>query len=126
MGQDKRLRVKKSIMEEKVNFIEPLFVRAEAFGKTSYELYKLRAVDKTALVASTFISRGAAILFLSIFTVSANIGIALWLGDILGKNYYGFFCVAGFYGLLGVVIYFFMNDWIKNRVSNSIISQLLN
>jgi len=113
-------------MEEKINFIEPLFVRVEAFGKTSYELYKLKAIDKTALVLSTLVSRGGVILFLSMFIVIINIGIALWLGDLLGKNYYGFFCVAGFYALVATFVYFFMHNWIKNRVSNSIISQLLN
>jgi hypothetical protein len=29
--------------EEKPNFIEPLFLRAEEYGKTSFELLKLKA-----------------------------------------------------------------------------------
>ncbi len=113
-------------MEDKLNHIEPLFERAEEFGKTSLELIKLKAMDKTAEIVSTSVSRGAVILFFSMFTVIVNIGIALWLGDILGKSYYGFFCVAGFYGVIGSVLYFFMHDWIKKRVSNSLISQMLN
>ncbi|OFY91885.1 MAG: hypothetical protein A3K10_05805, partial [Bacteroidetes bacterium RIFCSPLOWO2_12_FULL_31_6] len=87
-------------MENKIVFIEPLFERAEAYGKTSYELIKLKAVDKTSDVLSTFVSRGAVILVLSMFIVIVNIGIALFLGDLLGKSYYGFFCVAGFYGII--------------------------
>jgi hypothetical protein len=83
-------------MEDKINFIEPLFEKAEEYGKTSCELFKLKALDKTTQVISTFVSRGAVVLFLSMFNVIVNIGIALWLGDILGKPYYGFFCVAGF------------------------------
>jgi len=113
-------------MENKITFIEPLFEKAEAYGKTSYELIKLKAVDKTAEVVSTLVSRGAAILVLSMFIVIVNIGIALWLGDLFGKSYYGFFCVAGFYAIIGGVLYFFLHNRIKKNVSNSIISQMLN
>lgn len=113
-------------MENKIVFIEPLLDKAEAYGKTSFELIKLKAVDKTSEVLSTFVSRGIVILVLSMFIVIVNIGIALWLGDLLGKAYYGFFCVAGFYGVIGGVLYFFLHDYIKKNVSNSIVSQMLN
>lgn len=112
-------------MEDKSNFIEPLIERAEEYGKTSLELLKLKALAKTADIVSTFISRGAVVLFLTIFTVLANIGVALWLGDVLGKMHYGFFCVAGFYGIIGGILYFFMHDKIKKSISDSIISQAL-
>ena len=84
-----------------------------------------KTVEKTADIASTSVSRGAVILFLSMFVVIVNSGIALWLGDLMGKNYLGFFCVAAFYGVIGCVLYFFMHNWIKKRVSNSLISQML-
>lgn len=113
-------------MEEKILYIEPLLIKAETYGKTSYELIKLKAVDKTSDVLSTAVSRGVVILILSIFIVMINIAIALWLGDLLGKSYYGFFCVAGFYAILGFILYFYMHAWIKQRVNNSIISQMLN
>lgn len=113
-------------MENKANYLEPLMERAEHYGKTSYELIRLKTLYKTADVASSFVSRGTAILLLSMFVVIANIGVALWLGDILGKSYYGFFCVAGFYGIISFVLYFFMHKSIKKNVSNSIISVMLN
>ena len=113
-------------MEDKINFIEPLFERVEEYGKTSYELFKLKALDKTVGVVSTSASRGIAILVLSMFVAILSIGVALWLGDLLGRLYYGFFCVAGFYGIVGGVLYFFMHKNIKERISNSIISQMLN
>lgn len=114
------------IAEDKILFMEPLFTRAEQFGKTSLELIKLKTIDKTADVASTLISRGAAVLILSMFTIIVNVGIALWLGDILGKSYYGFFCVAAFYGVVGIILYFFTHKWIKKSISESIITQMLN
>ena len=113
-------------MEDKIHFIEPLFERAEAYGKTSLELFKFRASNKIADVVSTFVSRAAVVIVFSMFIVFANIGVALWLGGLLSKSYYGFFFVAAFYGVIGSILYFFMRNCIKKRVSNSIISELLN
>lgn len=113
-------------MEDKISFIEPLFERAEAYAKTSVELIKLKAVDKTAEAISTGVSRGIVAFVFSMFHILTSIGVAVWLGDLLGKLYYGFFCVAGFHLFLGVVLYFFMHTWLKKQVSDSIILQLLN
>lgn len=106
--------------------LEPLFERAESYAKINFELYKLKLINKSVAIISTFVSRGIVILLLSIFIVSLNIGVALWLGDLLGKSYYGFFCVAGFYGIIAAIVYFFMHKSIKKRIGNSIISQLMN
>lgn len=113
-------------MEHKGNFIEPLLERAESYGKTSLQLLKLKAVDKTADITSTFISRGIVVAVITLFIVIVNIGLALWIGDLLGKSYYGFFCVAAFYLILGGVLYFFMHETIKKQIGNSIVSQILN
>lgn len=106
--------------------LEPLFDRAEDYAKTSFELYKLKTISKTAAVVSTFISRGSVVVAISLFMVFVNIGLAIWLGDILGKLYLGFFCIALFYVLLATVLYFFMHNYIKKQVSNVIISEILN
>lgn len=113
-------------MENKLDIFEPLFEKAENYAKTSIELYKLKIIDKSASILSSFISRAIAIILLLIFVITANIGLALWLGDLLGKSYYGFFCVAGFYGLLAVIFGFFLHKNIKKSIGSSIISQILN
>lgn len=113
-------------MENKTALLEPLFERAEEFGKTSFELLKYKTLEKTADVTSIFASRGIFIIALSMFIALLNIGTALWLGDLLGKSYYGFFCVAGFYAILSSILYFFLHKRIKKYFSNSIIFQLFN
>lgn len=113
-------------MEDKKTIFEPLFERAESLGKTSYELFKLKTIDKSVGVISTYISRRIAVFVLSLFIVFVSIGASLWLGDLLGKTYYGFFCVGGFYGIVACIIYFFMHNWIKKCVGNSIIKQMFN
>ncbi|MES2380670.1 MAG: hypothetical protein V4538_06500 [Bacteroidota bacterium] len=113
-------------MEEKTSFIDPLFEKVEAYGKSSFELFKLKTLDKTASVAAILIARAVVILFFILFLLTANIGVALWLGDILGKSYYGFFCVAGFYALVIIILYAFMGKYIQRKVNQVIISQMLN
>jgi len=113
-------------MESAATFFEPLVERAQVYGKTSLELFKLKAVDKTAGITSTFVSRAVAFSVLFIFVVFVSIGASLWLGELFGKLYYGFLCVAAFYALVGCVLYFFMHNWMKKRAGDAFVSQILN
>jgi hypothetical protein len=113
-------------MENEKTFLEPLLDRAEAFGKTSYELVRLKTVEKTTNVVSTISSRAIALYIISFSVFMASIGAALWLGDILGKTYYGFLCVAGFYAIVGGIFYFFLHNWMKKCVGDSVVKQILN
>jgi hypothetical protein len=112
-------------MEEKTKLVESLLERATDYGKTSFELVKLKALDKTSDVVSSFVPHAAVIVLISSFMLFLNLGLAFWLGEILGKAFLGFFVVAGFYILAGVVIHFFMHKWIKRFVRNYIIKLLL-
>lgn len=112
-------------MEEQENLIEPLLEKAQAYSKTSFELLRLKALAKTAEVASTTISRTALILIVLVFLFTLNTAVALWLGDLLGKIYYGFFIVAGFYALVSVIL-MITHPSIKKSVGNTIIRQLFN
>lgn len=113
-------------MEDHSTLIGSLFEKTEHYTKTSVELYKLKAIDKSADVISTLVARLAVIVFITLFVLILNIGVALWIGELLGKSYYGFFVVAGFYALIGILLYGFRNKWIKSPLRNSIINQALN
>ena len=112
-------------MKDRESLIEALLERTEQYSKSSFELLKLKSLDKTADVTSTLVSRFFLAMAISIFVLILNIGIALWLGEILGKNYYGFLLVAIFYGLVGLSL-LLLHPKLKARISNSIISQVLN
>lgn len=113
-------------MEENTNPIESLFEKTQEYGRTSIELIKLKAVDKIADVASSFVSRIIVAISLIFFLLIFNIAVSLWLGDALGKNYYGFLVVAGFYALMGLILHYFMRGWIQKTISNSLITKLFN
>ncbi|WP_320814208.1 hypothetical protein [Flavobacterium sp.] len=112
-------------METTSDTFESLFEKAENFGKTTYQLSKLKALETTTVVTTSLVSRLTVILMFSMFTLVFNIGIALFLGELLGKSYYGFFIVAGFYLLVGIVLYFFLHNWIKKPLSDLIITKAL-
>jgi len=112
-------------METPGDSIELLFERAETYAKTTYELSKLKLLETTNIVVTSVIARLSVIMMISMFSFVLSIAVALWLGDILGKSYYGFFIVAGFYFLAGIVLHFFLHSWVKKPISELIIKQAL-
>jgi hypothetical protein len=112
-------------MEDNAKMIETLFEKATDFGKTSFELAKLKAIDKTSDIVSSVIPHTAVIVLFTSFMLFLNLGIAFWLGEIIGQIFFGFFIVAGFYILAGIVLHFFMHDWLKNKIYNYFIKQAL-
>jgi hypothetical protein len=112
-------------MEENSNLFESLVEKATDYGQTSYELVKLKAIDKTSDVVSTVIPYSFVFVTFASFMLFFNLGLAFWLGEILGKIFYGFFIVAAFYLLVMAIVYLFMYKWLKKIISNFIIKQLL-
>jgi hypothetical protein len=112
-------------METETGLLESLLEKTELYSKTSYELGKLRTLETTTHVVTSLISKSSVIVMISLFALVLNIGIALWLGELLGKSYYGFFIVAAVYLLAGVILHFFLKKWIEKPVSDLIITQAL-
>jgi hypothetical protein len=112
-------------METTTAAVELLFERTEDYSKTSFELAKLKALKTTIDVATSVTSRLSVIVMVALFVLVFNVGVALFLGDLLGKSYYGFFIVAAFYLLVALILHFFLHQWIKKPVSNLIITQAL-
>jgi hypothetical protein len=117
--------IKTEEMEDNTNMLESLLEKANDYGKTSYELLKLKAVDKTSEVVSSFVPHSVVFVLIASFILFLNLGLALWLGDILGKLFYGFFAVAAFYIITGITVHFFMHNWLKRLVSNYFIKHML-
>jgi fatty acid desaturase len=113
-------------MEDQTNLIETLIEKATDYGKTSLDLAKLKALDKTAEIVSSLLPQCVVIAIFSVCMLFLSLGLAFWLGEVLGKIYFGFFAVAAFYALTALIIHFFMHDWIKRNISDRMIKQVLN
>lgn len=112
-------------MTEDATPIATLFERAEDYSKTTLKLFRLNAIDKSADVASSLVSRLAVIMTVVFSVLISSIGIALWLGKLLGETFYGFFIVGAFYAFIAILLHLFREQWLKYPVSNSIIKQML-
>ena len=103
-------------MEVESSKQESLFEKISELSTTSLLLIRLSVIDViTKIVASTVAN--LSILFTSIlFLLLLNTGIALYIGEYLGKLSYGFFIIAIFYLLITI---FLMISLLSNSLSLS-------
>jgi hypothetical protein len=112
-------------MENNEKMIESLLEKAVEYVKTSSELAKLKTIDKTSDIVSSYIPHFLVLVLICIFLVFFNMGLAIYIGEIIGKIFYGFFVIAAFYLITGIFVHFFMHKWLKKKVGNYIIKQFL-
>ncbi len=113
-------------MENNSPQIEKLLERIKEYGKTTVELAKLQTIDKTSDILSSVLPRAVIFSLVTVCLLFVNLGFALWLGEILGRIYWGFFVIGSFWALIGGIIYLFLFNRIKLIVRNAIIKQVLN
>jgi hypothetical protein len=107
-----------------VENIETLFDTVKQYSKTNIDLVKLKAADRSAEIIASAVATTVVIMIMIIFFAILSIGIALLLGELLGKTYYGFFALAGFYLITGLIFNSMKEKWFKTPVANIIIKKL--
>lgn len=112
-------------MDTELPSIEALFETTQEYSKTTIKLLKLNAIQTLTDTISSLVARLALFTCIILAAFMVNIGIALWLGALLGASYYGFFVVAASYAGIAGMLHFFQHWWIKIPISNAIIAQLL-
>jgi len=104
--------------------IETLFNKVEDYSKTSIELLKLNAIDKTADLVSTLLTQMILFVVGLVFLLMISIGVAFWLGTFFDSDAIGFFIVSGFY-LVVTLVYFFVRKKMKAPIRELILSNLI-
>jgi hypothetical protein len=112
-------------MESNTEMIESLFEKTVDYGKTSFQLLKLKTLSKTSDIGSTYLARVVVLMFAFFFMLFMSLGLAIWIGEILGRSFYGFFVVGVFLGMIGIFIHFFLHKWLKKILDDYIIEQVL-
>lgn len=113
-------------MEDDANRFETLFEKAADYGKTSFDLARLKAVKETTDVVSTWIPHAIVLVFVSTGVLLFNLGLALWIGVLIENIYFGFFIVAGFYGIIALALHFIFHKSLKKHFRQYLIKKLLN
>lgn len=112
-------------MDNATNHLESIFESAEAYGKTTLELIKLRSLQISTSVISSVLAQMVvfAILFMCVLVIS--VGIAFLLGQWLHNVPYGFLIVGGGYLIGGVLAHLFLPQWIRKRVTHAVLKATL-
>lgn len=113
-------------MENNTTTIEKLIEKAEIYSKTTLELCKYEALYKSADIFSNLAVKLVLTIVVVMFLLFTNIGLAFFIGNYLGDVCLGFFIIGFAYLLLGILLYIFKDEWIKNPVSDFIISKMNN
>ena len=116
---------KQIAMENQSSPVESLIDRVKSYVETRIDLLRLKAIDKSSSFLSLLISMIVVILISFISLLLLSVGIALLIGECLGKGYYGFFIVGGFYLITGLVLFALRNKILKTPIANSMIKSLL-
>ncbi len=113
-------------MEDNTKTIDPLVLAVVNYSKSGFQLLKLKTLEKFAGIVSEAVPRTMFLTALTVFVIFLSLGIAFWLGKILGEIYFGFFIVAAFYLIVGLVLHLFFHNTLKRKISNYVIKQALN
>lgn len=111
-------------MNDNSKLLETLIEKATDYGITSIELLKLKTLDKTTEVVSSMVPNLVVVILTSIFLLFLNVGLALFIGDLLGKDYLGFLIISSFYILAALFIHFILHERIKKAVGDYFIKQI--
>lgn len=112
-------------MEDNTLIIDELLDKATEYGKAELQLAKLKALDKGSELVSAAAPGLLITVFAGAFMLFLNLGIAFWVGGLLGNIFFGFFAVAGFYGIIALLLRLFMYKWLKRQVSDYVIKRVL-
>ncbi len=105
--------------------LEELFTKLKDYAETRVDLVKLIAINKVSGFMSTVISMIILLMILFTTILCISIGLAVWIGQLLGATYYGFFIVAGLYLIVGLVLYVNRGNILKEPVSNRLIKEMM-
>lgn len=105
--------------------IGTLIDKSKDFLETKIELARLKTISKSADVLSTVVVMVSMLFIGTLVIILLSIGLALYLGSLMGSYHYGFFAVGGFYAIVLLVLYTQRYRWIKTPVSRELINKML-
>jgi hypothetical protein len=111
-------------MEATKNRISDLTGNIREYIETRIDILKLDAADSGATAASSMVS-WVIITILGLFTLFlVTVGGAIGIGYLVHNVMAGFFILAGVYLLIGIIVYFNRDSWIKKPLLNAIVKNI--
>jgi hypothetical protein len=105
--------------------IGALIDKSKDFLDNKIELARLKTIDKSADVLSSVVVMVSMLVIGTLVIVFFSVGLALFLGGLLGSYHDGFFVVGGFYAIVLLILYVQRDKWIKIPISRELINKML-
>jgi hypothetical protein len=112
-------------MERENGLLAVFTQKINEYLDTNIELIKLKLADKSASMLSEMATMIAILLALTLAMGIVSVGLALLLGSMLGRLYYGFFLLGGLFGLVVFLAWIFRDRWIRTPLGNIILKKML-
>ena len=101
-----------------------VFDYATEYLEARWNLGILNASEKTATTLSSLVAGIIVGIFGIIVLLFLSLGVAWMIGDAMNNYPAGFFIVAGFYAIVGIILYSIRDKFIKVPLVNSFIKNL--
>ena len=109
---------------KKKSELENLTENVKDYLEARYDLAVLNMQDRVSDVTSSVAASLIIISFSLLALLFISVGGALWLGAVLGNVFIGFFCIAGFYMLLALLVFYNQERWIKLPMINLLLKKI--
>jgi len=104
------------IKEKVMDLILEISDRFKGITRAHYEYYKAATYEQFVVIISAVTIVSILFFLFGLFLVFLTFGLAFLIGSLLGNYAYGFLILAGFYMLLGILVYYQRGPWIVNPV----------
>ncbi|MDE3213740.1 MAG: phage holin family protein [Bacteroidota bacterium] len=111
-------------MDQSSNHLEEFFQKLKEYVEVRLNLFKLRAVHKISGFMSYVVSTMVFLVLFGAILLCVTIGVALLLGELLGKTYLGFFAVAVLYLIVTLILYVKRDTLLRKPIQDKLIQEL--
>jgi len=112
-------------MEKDPTAVEELFYKLKDYIETTFDLFKLKAINKVSGFTSTVIVSIILIILLFLIMICISIGFALLIGLWLGQAFWGFFIMGVLYLIIGLILFASRGKLLKEPISDKFIKELI-
>jgi hypothetical protein len=105
--------------------IEELTENLKSYFSTNFELIKYQGIERSSVIIADLVSILLVGLILLFFVFFTSLWACFYLSTYFGNNYSGIAIVAGFYLLLGLLIFMVRKKLVVKPLRNKIIREML-
>jgi len=104
--------------------IEELTENIKSYVNTNFELIKYQAVERATVMIADTVTYVLVGLFFLFFIFFLSLWACFYLSSLFNNNYTGIAIVAGFYLLLGLVLFLVRKNMVIKPLRNKIVNKL--